>query len=174
MHPSWAPESPFPAHCIPIEAFRPGRNFSTLSTHFFLAKKAMSLGSWDPKVESKDSHLLLRPALLHRLIDYDREDKLTQLEQLLSEEDKQRLAGLMQIEQDTWRAAAESLPEADLLHLLRFFAVAENLPGWEAGAKSPVIPLAKILRQRGARLNKPLLQWLREVNTNRYLPYGPL
>ena len=117
---------------------------------------------------------MLRPALLYRLIDYDREGKLTQLEQLLSEEDKQRLAGLMQIEQDTWRAAVESLPEADLLHLLRFFAVAENLPGWEAGAKSPVIPLAKILRQRGARLDKPLLQWLREVNNNRYLPYGPL
>jgi hypothetical protein len=52
--------------------------------------------------------------------------------------------------------------------------VAENLPGWEAGADSPVIPLAKILRQRGARLDKPLLQWLREVNKNRYLPYGPL
>jgi hypothetical protein len=52
--------------------------------------------------------------------------------------------------------------------------VAENLPGWEAGAESPVIPLAKILRQRGTRLEKTLLAWLREVSDNRYLPYGPL
>ena len=58
--------------------------------------------------------------------------------------------------------------------LIRFFAVAENLPGWEAGAESPVIPLAKVLRKRGVRLDKELLQWIREVNENRFLPYGPL
>jgi hypothetical protein len=134
----------------------------------------MSLGSWDPKIESADNAVLLQAALLHRLIAFDRKDQLTQLEQLLSAEDKQRLAPLMKIDHNTWRTTAEPLPEDDLLHLIRFFAVAENLPGWEAGADSPVIPLAKILRQRGARLDKPLLRWLREVNENRYLPYGPL
>jgi len=134
----------------------------------------MSLGSWDPKIASADSALILQPALLRRLIDFDREDQLAHLEQLLSDEDKQRLAGLMKIDHNTWRSAAEPLPEGDLLHLIRFFAVAENLAGWEAGADSPVIPLAKILRRRGARLDQPLLQWLREINDNRYLPYGPL
>jgi hypothetical protein len=134
----------------------------------------MSLGSWDPKIAPADSSLLLQTALLHRLIDYDREDQLAQLQQQLSDAEKQRLAGLMKIDHDTWRAAAEQLPDHELLHLIRFFAVAENLPGWEAGANSPVIPLAKILRRRGARLDKPLLLWLREVNNNRYLPYGPL
>jgi len=134
----------------------------------------MSLGSWDPKIAPADSALLLQSALLRRLIEFDRKDQLAQLEQLLSAEDKQRFAPLMKIDHDTWRVAAEPLPEVDLLHLIRFFAVAENLPGWEAGADSPVIPLAKILRQRGARLDTPLLQWLREVNNNRYLPYGPL
>jgi hypothetical protein len=157
-----------------MEKFRPGRKFSTLLAHFALAQITMSTGSWDPKVGSADSTVLLQASLLRRLIDYDREDQLAHLEDLLSDEDKQRLAGLMKIEQDAWRAAAESLPDTDLLHLIRFFAVAENLPGWEAGTKSPVIPLAKILRQRGARLDKLLLQWLREVNDNRYLPYGPL
>jgi hypothetical protein len=134
----------------------------------------MSLGSWDPKIEPADSSLLLQPILLRRLIDYDREDQLAQLEQRLGAEDKQRLAGLMKIDHNMWSAAAEPLPDDDLLHLIRFFAVAENLPGWEAGANSPVIPLAKILRQRGVRLDKALLHWLREVNDNRYLPYGPL
>ena len=134
----------------------------------------MSLGSWDPKIESTGSALLLQAALLRRLIDFDRNDQLAQLEQLLSAEDQQRLAPLMKIDHTTWRTTAEPLHEDDLLHLIRFFAVAENLPGWEAGANSPVIPLARILRQRGVRLDKPLLQWLHEINDNRYLPYGPL
>tara|TARA_R110002049_G_scaffold24903_3_gene88050 strand:+ start:518 stop:922 length:405 start_codon:yes stop_codon:yes gene_type:complete len=134
----------------------------------------MTLGTWDPKLASTDSELLLTSALLNRLVNYDKEDALPRLEQLLSDEDKQRLAGLMKLDHTAWRAAAEDLTEADLIHLIRFFAVAENLPGWEAGAESPVIPLAKALRQRGVRLDKPLLQWLREVNENRYLPYGPL
>ena len=134
----------------------------------------MSLGSWDPKVEARSTELLLESDLLRRLIAYSDEEKLTQLEQLLNANDKQRLAGLMKIDPLIWQTAAEPLLENDLLHLIRFFAVAENLPGWEAGATSPVIPLAKILRQRGVRLDKSLLQWLREVNDNRYLPYGPL
>ncbi|MFB0950943.1 MAG: hypothetical protein QMB10_06780 [Halioglobus sp.] len=134
----------------------------------------MSLGSWDPKIEARSTELLLESDLLRRLIAYSDEEKLTQLEQLLNASDKQRLAGLMKIDPLIWQTAAEPLLENDLLHLIRFFAVAENLPGWEAGATSPVIPLAKILRQRGVRLDKSLLQWLREVNDNRYLPYGPL
>ena len=134
----------------------------------------MALGTWDPKIESVSSELLLDAPLLNRLIAYDREDSLAQLAQLLSDEDKQRLAGLMKLDHGSWRAAAQPLADADLIHLIRFFAVAENLPGWEAGAESPVIPLAKILRQRGTRLDKSLLQWLRHANENRYLPYGPL
>ncbi|MEJ6539834.1 MAG: hypothetical protein QNL94_05530 [Halioglobus sp.] len=134
----------------------------------------MSLGSWDPKVEARSTELLLESDLLHRLIAYSHDEQLAQLEQLLNANDKQRLAGLMKIDPLIWQTAAEPLLENDLLHLIRFFAVAENLPGWEAGATSPVIPLAKILRQRGVRLDKSLLQWLREVNDNRYLPYGPL
>lgn len=134
----------------------------------------MALGTWDPKIDSDSSELLLTSTLLNRLIGYACEDTLMQLEQLLSDEDKQRLSGLMKVDHDRWLAAAEPLPDADLLHLIRFFAVAENLPGWEAGAASPVIPLAKVLRQRGARLDKALLQWLRQVSDNRYLPYGPL
>ncbi|MCB1690820.1 MAG: hypothetical protein KDI33_20145 [Halioglobus sp.] len=134
----------------------------------------MTLGTWDPTLETADVELLLDPALLQRLIAYDREESLPQLEQLLNDEDKQRLAGLMKIDHASWQAASEDLSEADLIHLIRFFAVAENLPGWEAGADSPVIPLAKTLRKRGTRLDKALLQWLRDVNENRYLPYGPL
>lgn len=134
----------------------------------------MSLGSWDPNVATTDSELQLQPAVLERLIAYSRADQLPELDQLLADDDKQVLAGLMKIDHGLWRAAAQPLPDEDVLHLIRFFAVAENLPGWEAGDKSPVIPLAKVLRQRGTRLERDLLQWLRQVNDNRFLPYGPL
>ena len=134
----------------------------------------MSLGSWDPDADSAAHHLQIEPATLGRFIGYSREEQLSQLEQLISPDENQLLAGLMQIDHSAWLAAIESLPEEDLLHLIRFFAVAENLPGWEAGPKSPVIPLAKTLRKRGVRLDKALLHWLREVNDNRFLPYGPL
>ncbi len=80
----------------------------------------------------------------------------------------------MKVDHNAWQKAADTLSDDELLHLIRFFAVAENLPGWEAQEKSPVIPLAKNLRKRGVRLDKALLQWLREVNNNRFLPYGPL
>lgn len=134
----------------------------------------MALGTWDPKLASESDTLELQPGLIDRLIEFDRQNLLPRLEELLGSEDTQRLAGLMKLDHAQWRTAAEPLPDANLLHLIRFFAVAENLPGWSAGASSPVIPLARLLRQRGVRLDKSLLQWLREVNDNRYLPYGPL
>lgn len=134
----------------------------------------MSLGSWDPEAGSQSSDLQLNAALLNRLIGYSANEQLDQLEQLLGETSDEQLARLMQIDHTLWHSAVESFGEEDILHLVRFFAVAENLPGWEAGATSPVIPLAKVLRKRGAKLDKPLLHWLREVNENRYLPYGPL
>ncbi|MFT4614906.1 MAG: hypothetical protein ACI9NT_002057 [Bacteroidia bacterium] len=134
----------------------------------------MSIGSWDPSAGSPIDAPSLTSELLQDLALYSRDKKLESLTEAMPEADKQRLANLMQIDHEHWRAAAEPLDNEAIVHLIRFLAVAETLPGWEAGAKSPVIPLAKILRGRGARLDKPQLLWLREVSENRYLPYGPL
>jgi len=134
----------------------------------------MSLGTWDPRLAPTNAENLLSAETLDRLIGYDRKNQLQQLGELLSTDEQQQLAALMKVDHDAWQGVAEPLADAAVIHLLRFFAVAENLPGWEAGAQSPVIPLARILRKRGARLDKPMLQWLREVNDNRFLPYGPL
>lgn len=133
----------------------------------------MSLGSWDPQADAAAHDISIEPDTLQRLAAYSRDGQLEQLEQLLGA-DSQRLAGLMQLDHGLWQQAAGELTDDELLHLIRFFAMAENLPGWEAGEKSPVIPLAKVLRKRGQRLDKELLLWLRQVNQNRFLPYGPL
>ncbi len=134
----------------------------------------MSLESWDPVADAQADHLKLAPHTLAQLIAYSAEDQLEELEKRLVGDESQTLSGLMKVDHGAWHKAAESLSDDDLLHLIRFFAVAENLPGWEAQDKSPVIPLAKCLRKRGQKLDKTLLQWLRDVNDNRFLPYGPL
>jgi hypothetical protein len=134
----------------------------------------MSLGSWDPQADAAAQKIAIDAATLERLAQYSHSDQLDTLAQHLDDAESQRLSGLMTLEKDQWLSAAESLTDDQLLHLIRFFAVAENLPGWEAGDRSPVIPLAKTLRKRGQRLDKEFLLWLRAVNENRYLPYGPL
>jgi hypothetical protein len=134
----------------------------------------MSLGSWDPNAQVRAHTLNLEPPLLAQLIAYSANDRLENLAEVLTGEECQTLSGLMKLDHDAWKVAAENLSEEELLHLIRFLAVAENLPGWEAMEHSPVIPLAKSLRKRGSRLDKDFLHWLRGVNNNRFLPYGPL
>lgn len=63
---------------------------------------------------------------------------------------------------------------ATLRAWLRVLTLAEmQLPGCEAGARSPVIALAGILRERGD-YPPSLTPWIRSVSTNRFLPYGSL
>ena len=49
----------------------------------------------------------------------------------------------------------------------------ETIPGCEAGAKSPVIALARMLRARGD-YPRDLTPWIRRFSSNRFLPYGSL
>ena len=134
----------------------------------------MSLGSWDPDADAAAQNIAIDTSTLIRFITFSQQDQLGKLADLLDQDESQRLSGLMQLDHSLWQSAADSLTDDEVVHLIRFFAVAENLPGWEAGAQSPVIALAKTLRKRGQRLDKSLLLWLREVNENRFLPYGPL
>ncbi len=134
----------------------------------------MSLGSWDPAAEAQSHHIQLSTDTLAKLIAYSIGDQLSELEEHMSGDECQALSGLMKVDHSVWQKATEALSDDELLHLIRFLVVAENLPGWEALEKSPVIPLAKSLRKRGLKLDKEFLYWLREVNSNRFLPYGPL
>ena len=134
----------------------------------------MALGTWDPDAEQAAGSITIDPQQLQRFINWSSDDRLDQLSTLLAGDERQALSGLMHLEASHWEHVAHSHSDTDLLQLVRFFAVAENLPGWEAGATSPVIPLAKALRKRGQKLDKDLLLWIRKQNKNRYLPYGPL
>ena len=134
----------------------------------------MSIGSWDPAAEAAAQSIHVEPEILTRFINLSESQKLDQLDDFISGAESQKLSGLITLQPSVWTDTAQSLSDEHILHLIRFFVVAENLPGWESGDKSPVIPLAKCLRKRGARLDKELLKWIRSVSDNRFLPYGPL
>lgn len=132
----------------------------------------MSLGSWSPDAENAKSSLRIEAETMQAFIAYSRNDQLAQIDQLLAADQQQILSGLMQLEREQWMQFAKTLEDEEIIHLIRFFTVAEQLPGWQSGDKSPVIGLAKTLRQRGKKLERELLLWIREHSDNRFLPYG--
>lgn len=84
------------------------------------------------------------------------------------------LAPVMSLEADQWDAAARNEDAVELVAWIRFFTLAEaRLPAFDAGAKSPVIPLARVLRERGA-YPAELTAWIRAHSDNRFLPHGSL
>ena len=73
-----------------------------------------------------------------------------------------------------WAATAATLTVQDLQALIKVFAKGEKeIPGWEAGAKSPVIPLVRELKKRGA-YSPELTIWIKANSENRFLPHGSL
>ena len=68
----------------------------------------------------------------------------------------------------------ENTDSARLVGWLRALTLAEEtIAGCEAGAKSPVIALARLLRARGDYPDD-LTPWIKQVSSNRFLPYGSL
>ena len=134
----------------------------------------MSLGSWDPNAEQAKNDVQLDSKLLQRYIAISQNQQLEQLAQLLSTDEQQLQAGLMQLTREQWFDAAQSLSDDEIEHLMRFFTMAEQLPGWDGGANSPVIWLGKVLKQRGTGINRELLLWIKAHSDNQFLPHGAL
>ena len=84
------------------------------------------------------------------------------------------LAPLMTAGSDVWAARIDAMPSEELVGWVRFLTLAEaRLPGFEAGAKSPVILVARVLRSRGD-YPEDLTAWIKANTNNRFLPYGSL
>lgn len=146
----------------------------------------MSVGAWEPAqpASNDQSRKDIDRSLLARIIDaVQQEDaknapgqmepgeiELGKMEGELTSADW--LSGLPAAQ---WLEEAGQWSNAQLWALIRFFTLAEvQLQGWQGGAGSPVIPLAKSLRLRKAPLAREQLLWIRQHSDNRYLPYGPL
>ncbi len=92
----------------------------------------------------------------------------------LTDLERASFAGLMTQAPALWTEVAAELTRSQVEALIRFFTLAEDLiSGWQAGAKSPVIPLVKVLKARG-EYPRELTQWIKANTGNRFLPHGSL
>ena len=135
----------------------------------------MSIGAWEPENENQEAGNgagTIDRAQLERFIHALQQGG--QLREALGPQDR-KASVLMRLPAAQWLQESESWQNDQLWELIRFFTLAEaQLPGWDGGPESPVIPLAKTLRRRKAPLSREQLLWIREHSDNRYLPYGPL
>jgi hypothetical protein len=124
------------------------------------------VGSWDPAETEIDD------ALLADLI--AAESHIDEPDLGLEAEVVKRLAGCMRSGAEAWSEAAAAHDDEDLVTLIKVLTIAEaKLAGCDAGAQSPVIPLAAELRRRHAYPDD-LTGWIKAHTDNRFLPHGSL
>lgn len=92
----------------------------------------------------------------------------------LSDHEVARLGRLARTDGATWQGVAQELSDDQAEVLIRLLVMAETaLPGWESGAKSPVIALVRDLKAAG-RYQESLTAWIKANTSNRFLPHGSL
>ncbi|MBB5212908.1 hypothetical protein [Microbulbifer hydrolyticus] len=143
----------------------------------------MSVGAWEPdnQASNDQSRTEIDRAVLQRIIDAVSEasgesNDIESAPDLKSfAQDLQSANWLAGLPATQWLEEAPNWNSTQVWALIRFFTLAEmQLQDWQGGAESPVIPLAKSLRQRKMPLQREQLLWIRQHSDNRYLPYGPL
>ena len=73
-----------------------------------------------------------------------------------------------------WDNTCGELDNTALIKLIRLFTLGEmQHANWQTGAKSPVVPLVKLLKRRGV-FDVELGRWIKANTTNRFLPHGDL
>ncbi len=128
----------------------------------------MGIGVWEP---GGGSDKTLDQDLFGKFLELARESRESVTSELLASHSLETSGWVMELEADNWNLASESSNE-DIEVLIRFFTLVEDqISGWEAGKKSPVIPLVKILKARG-EFTPELRKWIKSHTDNRYLPYG--
>jgi hypothetical protein len=127
-----------------------------------------NVGVWQPD----EHHVTLDAALLERLL--AAAACLDQRDFALTPIEIERFAAVMRMPAADWQTLIATESVARLIALVKFFTLAEmQLPGWEALARSPVIPLVAELKRRKS-YPAELTAWIKANTTNRFLPYGSL
>jgi hypothetical protein len=124
------------------------------------------VGVWQPQDVPLNADTLVRLS--------DAADSLAETNLGLSAHEVANWAPLMKLPADVWEPLLAIQDDTKLIRIAKWLTVAEmKLPGWEAGARSPVIAIVRELRRRNA-YPKELTAWIKANTTNRFLPYGSL
>lgn len=121
------------------------------------------VGAWEPPAKLGDRHagVLDEADTTGDVLDLDQDAEAS-------------LREVVQGSTDEWSGFFADRSSPRLIAWLRVLTLAEEaIPGCEIGAKSPVIVLARLLRERGDYPDE-LTPWIKSVSTNRFLPYGSL
>ena len=127
----------------------------------------MSVGLWEPNSD-KRSGVVVGEEVIDSFLALPKN-------QYISLQDLEKLGldsrqSVMRLGVEAWQLAEDRSVD-ELNQLIRVFTLIEALPGWEAGAKSPVIAFVKILKAKG-QFGPDLRKWIKSNTDNRYLPYG--
>jgi len=122
--------------------------------------------SWDPT-----SHTLSQTHrdLLNSVVVDTADNQL-----VLTSEQLDTLRVIFLINAREWTEFATDIEDAELIHWIKLLSlVPEQHSGFDRGANSPVIPLVRVLRQRGGYPTY-LTPWIKRHSKNRFLPHGSL
>ena len=151
----------------------------------------MATGTWEPGGAAlPDADDLAAAAAFWRVHGSDEPDAEALGAELASPL-RDRLRSAMQAPSGALTDVLSGLDPADAVDLARLLTVLEALPGFEAGARSPVVPIVRGLRARldahgdaegdatgdadGDRdAFAELVRWIRAHTENRFLPHGSL
>ena len=80
----------------------------------------------------------------------------------------------MLVDSEEWRSFVATELDATVEAWIRVLTLVErDFSGFEAGSRSPVLTLIKVLKSRNA-LSGDLFEWIKSHTQNRFLPYGSL
>ena len=92
----------------------------------------------------------------------------------MTDQQRDLLRPVIGIDSDGWYEFSKSFPAERLVNWIKVLVLGSSrYTDLESGAKSPVIPLIKILRERG-QYDPALTTWIKAHSTNKFLPYGSL
>ena len=92
----------------------------------------------------------------------------------LSEDEQALLRPTMNLAANDWREFVRHVETPELVNWIKVMTLIErDIQGFDVGAKSPVLALIGVLRNRNA-VPAGLFKWIRANTANRFLPYGSL
>lgn len=135
----------------------------------------MTTGTWEPDGPALPGAEDLRAAATFWRAEGGDEPDVEALAERFEAPLRERLRGAMQAPPGALADAIGALEPGDASDLARFLTVLEALPGFEAGARIPVVAVVRHLRpQLDAEAFAELVSWIRSHTENRFLPHGSL
>ncbi|MCY4130672.1 MAG: hypothetical protein OXG15_15725 [Gammaproteobacteria bacterium] len=126
----------------------------------------MTVESWDPSATGLTSS---HRDILNQVV--------TQIEKRaleLGDTEQAFLRPVMLLDADEWRSFVSRETDESIEAWIKVLTLIErDFSGFEAGSRSPVLTLIKVLKSRNA-LPDGLFAWIKSHTRNRFLPYGSL